>query len=88
MTVAAPDTGARVLGLGAAVIVGPLVGGAAESVGLTSVAVGVGVGLGLLVLPQPDESVVLCVQTALAGDDTPRPITADAATTPSAVASV
>ncbi|MBK3563852.1 MULTISPECIES: hypothetical protein [unclassified Streptomyces] len=76
------------LGLGAAVIVGPLEGGAAESVGLTSVADGEGevVGDGLLVLPQPGESLVLCVQTALAGDDRPRPITADAATTLKAVA--
>ncbi|MGW0420888.1 hypothetical protein [Streptomyces sp. NPDC003015] len=51
-----PDTAVRVPGLGAAVIVDPLVGSAAESVGLTSVAVGV--GLGLLVLPQPDVSVL------------------------------
>ncbi|MFE2424935.1 hypothetical protein [Streptomyces hokutonensis] len=88
MTVAAPDTGVRVLGLGAAVIVGPLVGSAAPPVGLTSVADGEGevLGDGLLVLPQPGESLVLCVQTALAGDDSPRPITADAATTLTAVA--
>ncbi|MEV0735437.1 hypothetical protein AB0I51_05605 [Streptomyces sp. NPDC050549] len=84
MTVAAADTGARVLGLGAAVIVGPLEGSAAPSVGLTSVSDGEGDGL--LVLPQPGESLVLCVQTALAGDDSPRPITADAATTLKAVA--
>ncbi|MFF4508326.1 hypothetical protein [Streptomyces sp. NPDC001401] len=85
---AAPDTGVRVLGLGAAVIVGPLEGGGAESVGLTSVADGEGevLGDGLLVLPQPDESLEPCVQTALAGDDSPRPITADAATTLNAVA--
>ncbi|WP_405848928.1 hypothetical protein [Streptomyces sp. NBC_01518] len=75
-------------GLGAAVIVGPLEGSSAPSVGLTSVAVGEGVvlGDGLLVLPQPGESLVLCVQTALAGADSPRPITADAATTLKAVA--
>ncbi|MGW0424580.1 hypothetical protein [Streptomyces sp. NPDC003015] len=63
-------------------IVDPLVGSAAESVGLTSVAVGV--GLGLLVLPQPGVS-VLCVQTACAGADSPKPITAEVATTLSAV---
>jgi hypothetical protein len=73
-----------VLGLGAAVIVGPLEGSAAPSVGLTSV----GVGEGLLVLPQPGESLVLCVQTAWAGAGSPRPITADAATTLKAVARV
>ena len=76
------------LALGAAVIVGPLEGGASESVGLTSLSDGEGevLGDGLLVLPQPGESLVLCVQTALAGDDSPRPITADAATTLNAVA--
>ncbi|MCX5055944.1 hypothetical protein OOK12_02535 [Streptomyces sp. NBC_00452] len=76
------------LALGAAVIVGPLEGSAAPSVGLTSVSVGEGevLGDGLLVLPQPGESLVLCVQTALAGDDSPRPITADVATTLNAVA--
>ncbi|MFF7048209.1 hypothetical protein ACFY94_07600 [Streptomyces griseorubiginosus] len=68
-------------------IVGPLEGSAAPSVGLTSVSDGEGerLGAGLLVLPQPGES-VLCVQTALAGDDSPRPITPAAATTLNAVA--